>query len=86
LGAGVLAAIFLMKRALPRWPGVLLAVIGATVATRLWPLPGVATIGALPGGIPAPRLPAVSLADLGALASGAFAVALVSFADISMLS
>ncbi|MCO1351343.1 SulP family inorganic anion transporter [Burkholderia vietnamiensis] len=86
LGAGVLAAIFLMKRALPRWPGVLLAVIGATIATRLWPLPGVATIGALPGGIPAPRLPAVSLADLGALASGAFAVALVSFADISMLS
>lgn len=47
---------------------------------------GIPTVGALPAGLPAPRLPAVSLADLSALASGAVAVALVSFADISMLS
>jgi len=86
LGVGVLAAIFLMKRVIPRWPGVLIAVLAATLAARVLPLHGIATVGALPAGAPTPHLPAVSLADLSALASGAIAVALVSFADISMLS
>ncbi|MFJ1214767.1 SulP family inorganic anion transporter [Burkholderia pyrrocinia] len=86
LGAGVLAAIVLMKRTMPRWPGVLIAVLAATLAARMSPLHGVATIGALPAGTPAPHLPVVSFADVTALASGAIAIALVSFADISMLS
>ncbi|KVF75845.1 transporter [Burkholderia sp. FL-7-2-10-S1-D7] len=86
LGVGVLAAIILIKRVTPHWPGILIAVLAATLAARLPSLHGVATVGALPAGMPAPRLPAVSLADVGALASGAIAVALVSFADISMLS
>ncbi|UVE65497.1 SulP family inorganic anion transporter [Burkholderia pyrrocinia] len=86
LGVGVLAAIAAMKRMMPRWPGVLIAVLAATLAARVAPLHGVVTVGALPAGAPAPHLPVVSLADLTALASGAVAVALVSFADISMLS
>ncbi|MEN8516323.1 SulP family inorganic anion transporter [Burkholderia sp. RS02] len=86
LGVGVLAAIAAMKRVTPRWPGVLIAVLAATLAARVLPLHGVATVGALPAGAPMPHLPAVSLADVTALASGAVAVALVSFADISMLS
>jgi len=86
LGVGVLAAIAAMKRVTPRWPGVLIAVLAATLAARVLPLHGVATVGALPAGTPMPHLPAVSLADVTALASGAVAVALVSFADISMLS
>ncbi|KWO47899.1 transporter [Burkholderia sp. MSMB1459WGS] len=86
LGVAVLAAIVLLKQVAPRWPGVLIAVLAATIAARLPPLHGIATVGTLPVGLPAPRLPAVSLSDLSALASGAVAVALVSFADISMLS
>lgn len=86
LGIGTLAIIFLMKRTMPRAPGVLIAVLAATVVAQVSPLHGVATIGALPAGAPVPHLPAVSVADLVALASGAIAVALVSFADISMLS
>ena len=86
LGVGVLAAIAAMKRMMPRWPGVLIAVLAATLAARVAPLHGVVTVGALPAGAPAPHLPVVSLADVTALASGAVAVALVSFADISMLS
>jgi len=86
LGVAVLATIILIKRVTPRWPGILIAVLAATLAARLPSLHGVATVGALPAGMPTPHLPAVSLADVGALASGAIAVALVSFADISMLS
>lgn len=86
LGVAVLATIIPFKQVAPRWPGVLIAVLAATIVARLPPLHGIPTVGALPAGLPAPRLPAVSLADLSALASGAVAVALVSFADISMLS
>ncbi|WP_081071943.1 SulP family inorganic anion transporter [Burkholderia cepacia] len=86
LGVGALATIFLMKRVMPRAPGVLIAVLAATVVAHVSPLHGVATVGTLPAGAPVPHLPLVSVADLGALASGAVAVALVSFADISMLS
>ncbi|KVV44043.1 transporter [Burkholderia ubonensis] len=86
LGAGALAAIALLKRAAPRWPAMLVAVLAATLAAQLPPLHGAAAVGALPAGVPMPHLPAASLADVAALASGAFAVALVSLADISMLS
>ncbi|KVQ89330.1 SulP family inorganic anion transporter [Burkholderia ubonensis] len=86
LGAGALAAIALLKRVAPRWPAMLIAVLAATLAAQLPPLHGAAAVGALPAGVPMPHLPAASLADVAALASGAFAVALVSLADISMLS
>ncbi len=86
LGIDMLAAISVMKRVMPHRPVVLIAVLAATMVARLMPLYGVATVGALPTSMPAPHLPVVSLADVSALASGAIAVALVSFADISMLS
>ncbi|KVG21980.1 SulP family inorganic anion transporter [Burkholderia ubonensis] len=86
LGAGALAAIALLKRVAPHWPAMLIAMLAATLAAQLPPLHGAAAVGALPAGVPMPHLPAASLADVAALASGAFAVALVSLADISMLS
>lgn len=86
VGAGVLVTVPLLKRIAPHWPGMLIAVVAATLATHLLPLHGIATVGALPAGAPAPHLPAVSIADVAALASGAIAIAVVSFADISMLS
>ena len=43
-------------------------------------------VGAVPRGIPLPAIPAVDLADLGQLVVAAVGIALVSFADTSVLS
>ena len=63
VGVGVAAAILVLKRLRPSWPGMLVAVAAATVAASLLHLP-VETIGSRFGGIPrslpAPHLPAVS--------------------------
>ncbi len=87
VGAATLAVILLLKGS-KRLPGVLIAVVGATVATGLLDLEGkgVAVLGSLPEGLPAPTLPWIGLADLGPVLVGGAAVALVSFADTSVLS
>ena len=88
IGAGTLAVIFLLKP-WQRIPGILIAVVGATLAVGLFDLgqtAGVKILGALPQGLPAFALPWVGLADLGAVVIGGCAVALVSFADTSVLS
>ncbi|MBK9666407.1 MAG: sulfate permease [Gammaproteobacteria bacterium] len=88
IGAGTLAVIFVLKP-WPRIPGMLLAVVAATVAVGLFDLgdvPGVKVLGALPQGLPSFALPLIGLADLGAVVIGGCAVALVSFADTSVLS
>ena len=84
-----LIMIFGFKRWAPRVPGVLIAVIGATIAVSLLDLAaqgGVSVVGPLPHGLPAIRLPVVSITELRTLFSGAVAIALVSFADMSVLS
>ena len=88
VGGGVLATILAMRRWRPRWPGVLLAVAGATLASSALDLParGLAVIGALPQGLPALRIPWVGAGDLASLLPGAAAIALLSFADTSVLS
>jgi high affinity sulfate transporter 1 len=88
IGAATLGAILLLKR-FPRVPGILLAVVGATLAVALFDLgarDAVAVLGAMPHGLPLPMLPLVDLDDLVPVASGGIAVALVSFADTSVLS
>jgi high affinity sulfate transporter 1 len=89
VGAACLVAIFALKRWAPSIPAVLAAVVGATVAATVFELSstaGVAVVGALPAGLPAMRLPSMSLDDVGAMIAGAAAIALVSFADMSVLS
>ena len=88
IGAGTLAVIFLLKP-WQRIPGILIAVVGATLAVGLFDLgqtAGVKVLGALPQGLPAFALPWIGMADLGAVVIGGCAVALVSFADTSVLS
>lgn len=88
LGVGTLAFILLLKN-YQRFPGLLVAVIGATVATGLLNLDqnaGVKVLGTLPQGLPGLAFPLITLADLQAVVIGGFAVALVSFADTSVLS
>ncbi len=73
----------------PAVPGVLLAVAGSTLVVASSDLAvqaGISVIGPLPQGLPAFRFPTVSLSDLQSLFSGAIAIALVSFADTSVLS
>ena len=67
LGVGTAVVILGLRRFRPGWPGMLIAVIGATIAASLLHLP-VETIGSrfggIPHGLPAPQLPAVSLERL----------------------
>jgi high affinity sulfate transporter 1 len=87
IGLSSLALILACRRWSPRVPGILVAVVGATIAVGALGLDGaVKTVGALPEGLPVPSLPAVSWDDVRALLPGALALAVVSFADMSVLS
>jgi MFS superfamily sulfate permease-like transporter len=88
IGGGTLALILVLKR-WPRIPGMLIAVTAATTVVAALDLAartGLSVVGTLPRGLPAPRLPLVPLDSLGPILTGGIAVALVSFADTSVLS
>lgn len=88
IGVGTLVVILMLKR-YKRIPGILLAVIGATVIVGLFDLSqtaGVKVLGSLPQGLPSFTMPWISFADLQTVIIGGSAVALVSFADTSVLS
>ena len=82
-GLAVLAVLLVVPRLTKRVPAVLIAVVGATVASALFGLAehGVADVGALPKGVPRPSLPWTRLADLGPLAIAAVGITLVSLTD-----
>jgi high affinity sulfate transporter 1 len=88
VGAGTLVAILLLKP-WKRIPGLLIAVVAATVAVGALGLDesaGVKVLGPLPQGLPSFALPWIDLADLVQVVIGGCAVALVAFADTSVLS
>jgi high affinity sulfate transporter 1 len=88
LAAGTLLVIMLLKGN-KRIPGILIAVVGATVIAGLFNLPetaGVKVLGPVPQGLPAFVIPMVSLDMLMTIVIGGVAVAIVSFADTSVLS
>ncbi|HEX5108550.1 MAG TPA: SulP family inorganic anion transporter [Vicinamibacterales bacterium] len=88
IGAGALALILVLKR-WRRVPGLLVAVVGATVVVTLFDLAqtaGVAVLGPLPPGLPAFKVPIIGLNDLQPVVLGGLAAALVAFADTSVLS
>ena len=64
LGVGTAAVILVMRRLRPTWPGMLVAVVAATVVASLVHMP-VETIGSrfggIPSGLPAPKLPTISV-------------------------
>ncbi|QSR28661.1 sodium-independent anion transporter [Nocardioides aromaticivorans] len=71
---GVVLVILAGARLRPGFPVALVAVVAATVVNALRG-EGIATIGHLPSGLPAPHLPDVPWADLDALVLAALAVA-----------
>ncbi len=88
LGVATLAVILLLKRS-QRLPGVLIAVLGATIITGTMDLAagsGIAVLGSLPQGLPVLSFPLINHADIVPVLLGSVAVALVSFADTSVLS
>ncbi len=88
LGSGTLAVIWGLKRS-KRLPGVLIAVVGTTVTVAVLDLAtraGVSVLGSLPRGLPALVLPSITMDDVVPVLLGGLALALVSFADTSVLS
>jgi len=88
IGGSTLALILVLKR-WPRIPGMLVAVAAATAVVAVFDVAartGISVVGPLPQGLPLPRLPLVPLESLGPIITGGIAVALVSFADTSVLS
>jgi high affinity sulfate transporter 1 len=86
IGASALALILALKR-WPRVPGMLIAVVGATAIVGVFDLTGrLSVLGPLPQGLPAPSFPFVPVDQFTSLVMGSVAVALISFADTSVLS
>lgn len=88
IGAGSLAVILLLKSS-KRIPGILIAVVGATAVVGACDLAAradLSVLGPLPQGLPAFTIPWISSTDVVPVLIGGAAVALVSFADTSVLS
>ncbi|QSX75733.1 sulfate permease [Lysobacter arenosi] len=88
VGAGTLVLILLLKP-YKQIPGLLIAVIAATFvvgALSLDETAGVKVLGQLPQGLPSFVLPWIEPADLAQVVIGGCAVAMVAFADTSVLS
>jgi high affinity sulfate transporter 1 len=88
VGATGIVLILLLRRFWRTVPGVMVAVLVGIAAVTMFDLDeeGVQVLGMLPQGLPTPAFPAVELADLGALFSGALGIALVAVADTTVLS
>ncbi|TFD06831.1 SulP family inorganic anion transporter [Cryobacterium sandaracinum] len=86
-GLGSLLIIVGLSWGRSRIPGVLVAVVLATLLTAV---PGlhstIPVVGAMPQGLPAPALGGLVWADVAALALPALGVALIAFADTAVLS
>jgi sulfate permease, SulP family len=88
VGVGSAALIFLLRRLLPNWPGMLIAVVLASLAAWLFHLP-IETIGShfgqLPDGLPGPRMPTLSVSSVLAVLPAALSFTLLGAVE-SLLS
>jgi sulfate permease, SulP family len=83
VAAGTFALLVAFYRLLPRWPGPLMAMVLAAVATAALNLDqmGVDTVGAVPRGLPPVSIPDFSTIDLSALVPAALGVTIVAYSD-----
>lgn len=87
VGGASLALILGLRRISRRIPGVLIAVVVSGLVVWLLGLADkLSVVGEVPRGLPAIGLPPVSIQDLFALAPAAIGIALISFADTSVVS
>jgi high affinity sulfate transporter 1 len=85
LGIGCLVVVLVSWQIAPAAPGILVAVAGSAILVRVFGL-DVSVVGAVPGGLPSLTVPSPSVDDLGRLGLAAAAIALLAFADTSVLS
>ncbi len=88
LGLASLGVIGVMARWWRRVPGVLVAVIGSTLAVELFDLTarGVPVVGTIPGGFPTPSIPEVGWDSLPTLLLAALGLTWVTLTDTTALS
>ena len=84
-GLGTLVALLLVRRWLPRLPGVLVAVALATVASAMvgYAAEGGRVVGAVPSGLPSLTMPSLNWNLIVSLLPAAFVIALVSFMEVT---
>jgi len=88
IGLATLTVILLLKNS-KRLPGILVAVVGATTVVGVLDLGaryGVQVLGPLPQGLPGFVVPWIGYGDVFPVLIGGCAMALISFADTSVLS
>lgn len=83
LAGGVLAVVLTIERVAPKLPAPLIGVLVATVVTWAGELTrfGVAVVGAVPVGLPAPALPWLTVDQIQALIAPAIGISVVAFSD-----
>jgi high affinity sulfate transporter 1 len=87
IGLSTVGALFALRALWPRAPGALLAVVAGIVLVTVAGLEDqVATVGAIPQGLPSFALPTLGFAELQGFGFSAVAIALVAFADTGVLS
>ncbi|HEY2299373.1 MAG TPA: SulP family inorganic anion transporter [Jatrophihabitans sp.] len=82
-GVTCLVLLFVLPRLTRAVPAILVVIVGATVVSKVFDLDGhgVATVGALPQGLPTPKVPWTSFGDVGPLLVAAVGITLVSLTD-----
>ena len=83
VGVSVLVVLLVLPRLTTKVPAVLVAVVGVTAISAALDLSaeGVATVGALPQGVPTPSLPWTQASDIVPLFIAALGITLVSLTD-----
>jgi high affinity sulfate transporter 1 len=83
IGIGALLLILVLQRFVPKLPAVLIAVVGAIIATTVFSLQakGVVLVGVLPQGLPTLTFPRVGWSSVAPLIGGALGISLVALAD-----
>jgi high affinity sulfate transporter 1 len=86
VGVIVLGFVLVMRRINQRVPAALLGTVGALVAVKVFDLQahGVATVGAIPAGLPSLEAPSATFGQLGPLLGGALGFALVAYVDSTL--
>lgn len=86
IGIVGLVAILVLRRIAPRIPWMLVVVVVGGVVVAMTDPVDVSVIGALPGGTPRPSLGGLGLGDVVELLPAAVGIAIIAFADSSVLS
>lgn len=87
VGLVSLVGLIVVRLVAPRLPRSLVIVIASIAAVKIFDLQDQLTlVGSLPAGFPIPAVARVGWGDFGALAAGSLTIAVVSFADTSVLS